>query len=157
KHCPLQHLLGNFKTDEIMVTIRGVAVLGYLYHVKSELNPNVCLRTLLVGHRFPVLSAQFRIRQGHAPVDVGMRADVGGVMRQGTKCKANIINNRTLEKKIQKQIPAPNLMSQLAKKLTPKRIVADVLNQTAAIGKSVRNPKIFRCRHRKALLEYRAD
>jgi len=48
-------------------------------------------------------------------------------------------------------------MRQVAEELAAKRIVANVLNQAAAIRKSMGCSKIFRCGRRKALLQYRLD
>ena len=51
-----QQALRNLESDEVVIAVRGVAVLRHLRHVKAELGADVGLGRVRVGHDFAELT-----------------------------------------------------------------------------------------------------
>jgi hypothetical protein len=80
---------------------------------------------------------------------------VGGVMRQSTQRKGVLIQVFGLFDERDDEIAASDIVRQIAEELAPKRVIAHVLDDSAAINIGVGLQKFFRSRVGKACQEKR--
>ena len=59
EHGPFEQGLGDFKTNEVMVAVRGVAVFGNLDQFETEFDLDMRLGILCISNRVSILGAQF--------------------------------------------------------------------------------------------------
>src|SRR5438105_7336217 len=82
-----------------------------------------------------------------------MRANIGGVMSQCPERESIFVKVGSLTNKVRHEIAAARVMRQVAEEFAAKRVIADVLNQTAPIRESMRSAKILRCGRRKTFAQ----
>src|SRR6185369_17810765 len=71
-------------------------------------------------------------------VDRGMAGDVRGIMRQRAQGEGVLVNILTLAQQFQHEVAAANVMHQIAELYAAEGIVAQVLDDGAAIGVGMR-------------------
>ena len=134
----LEQRLGDLKSDEIVVLLRRVAILGDLHHVESELRLQMRGVVLRVPTELPYFARNLGYLNGNGPVNGRMAGDVGGIVRQRAQGKGVLVGILTLREQLANEIAAANVVHQIAEFDAAKRIVAKILNDGAAIGISVR-------------------
>ena len=153
---PLEDGFGNLKADKGFVGIRGVALLGGLKHVESELCLGV--RERIVGIRDPLSEFQFQLRVQHGHRHIhghAMAVIVTGVMRQRPQRECILVEVLRLSNQVQYEVAAADVMSQIAVKRAAERIISQILNDASAVGIGVRLSQLIRGRGGKSLQEQR--
>src|ERR1700756_5789349 len=131
---PFQQRFGDLEADEVVILLRGVAILGHLYHVESELGLQMGGVILRVSDRIAVLGSELGILDGNGLVDGRMAGNIGGVVRESAQRKGVLIGVLALQQQFTHEIPAANVVDQIAEFHAAKRIVAEVLYDGATIG-----------------------
>src|SRR6266446_8258203 len=72
----------DLESDEVVIAVGGVPVLGNLHHVKPEFRANVRFGIVRVGDLLAVLLSKIRELDRGDAIDDGMSTYVRGVMRQ---------------------------------------------------------------------------
>ena len=121
-------------------------MLGDLQHVKPELRPDMGRRIFGVGDPVAEARAKFGKGLGHGGIHGRMSAVIGGIMRQSSQSEGQLIQVLRIGDQFGNEIPAPDIMHQVAEELAAKRIVAHVLNQAAAISIGMGVAEVFRAR-----------
>lgn len=120
-----------------MITIGCVPILRDLSYIETELGANMSLRVIRIGDLVAKLLPQFRKLQRYRPIYGGMPNVVSRVVRQRSEGKSVFVEVRGFVDEIDDEIAAAHVMSKIAEVLVAERVVAHVLHQRAAVGKSM--------------------
>ena len=127
-----------------MVTVRRVAFLRNLQHVKAEFRLHVGEFAVLISHAVAVFLAQPRIQNGHCAVRAdAMTVVVRRVMRERTKRKGVLCQVLRVVQQRPHEIAAANIMRQVAEKWAAVRVVAHILNNGAAVRIGLRPAQVL--------------
>src|SRR5439155_2600241 len=88
---PFQHWFGNLKSNQVMIAIGGITVLGDLCDVKTELNPDVGFGIILVGHFFSIPGSQLWEGERYRAIDVRVARVIRTVMSQRSQGEGVLI------------------------------------------------------------------
>src|SRR6202049_4378645 len=98
----------------------------------------MCGVVLRVADGIAVLGAQLRILDGNGLVDGRMADDIRGIVRKRAQCKGILVRILALQQQLTNEITTANVVHQIAEFHAAKGVVAEVLNDGAAIGVTVR-------------------
>ncbi len=141
KH-PFKQVLGNFETDEVVILLRRVALLGDLRHVESEFRANVRGLVLRVKNNGPEFGAKLGIGKGDRLVHGRMAGDVRCVMGKRSQRKGILVGVLAFLDELQHKIAAAHVVHQVAELLVAEGIVAHVLDHRTAIRIGMRLPHL---------------
>ena len=89
---PLEQGFCHFKSDEAFVCSGGVAALGGLKDIKSELRLGVGMRIVGIRYQLSEFPAKLRVEHRNGPVDGhGVAIIIGGIMRQCSQSESVLI------------------------------------------------------------------
>jgi hypothetical protein len=112
---------------------------------------------LSVPNGITVLRAQLGILDGNSLIYSRVTGDIGGIVRKRAQGKGVLVLILTLQKQLSNEVTAPNVVHQIAEFHTAKRIVAEALDDGAAIGVTVCFLELVFRERRKSLEEKRME
>src|SRR5713226_3040218 len=134
----LQQGCGHLETNEIMIIVRRVPLLGDLEDVKAEFRSQMRSRIVFVGRHVGVLLAERGIEYRHSPVHGhSMAVAIRGVVRQSAERECVFIQVLRIADQRLDEVAAANVVHQIAEEMTAVRIIAQVLNDRAAKGEAM--------------------
>src|SRR4029077_2936852 len=134
----LQKSLGNLEAYEIMIVVRRVPLFGDLEDVEAEFRSQMRSRIVFVGRHVGVLLAESRIEYRHSPVHRdSMAVAIRGVVRQSAERECVFIQVLRIADQRLDEVAAANVVHQIAEEMTAVRIIAQILNDRAAIGEAM--------------------
>ena len=134
----VEHRFGYLEADEIVVRLRRVIVFRHLHHIETELSFQMRGRVLCIGDLRAILGLQFRVHDGHRKIHRdGMAVIIAGIVRQGAEREGVLIEVLRLVNQGVDEVAAADIMHEVTKWFAAERIIAHVLDDAAAIGKSV--------------------
>src|SRR5258708_3150526 len=133
-----------------MVAFGRVSLFRYLYRVEAKLSLQVRGLVLRVPNGVAKLRPQLGILNRNRVVHSRMAANIRGIVRQGAESKGVLVLVLALFEHRQHEVAASDVVNQVAELHASKRIVAEVLDDGATVGKGVslldlffRQPGIF--------------
>ena len=87
----LQHRLGDFEADEVVVAIRGIAILRDLSHIKTKFGANVGFGIVLVRDFLTELLAKIGKQKGYGLVHRGMSHVIGRVVSESAQSEGEFV------------------------------------------------------------------
>src|ERR1700730_3614281 len=157
RKCPLQQRLGGPESDEIVILLRRITILRHLHHVESELRLQMRGVILRVSDGIAVLRAQLGILDGNGLVDGRMAGDIRSIVRERAQGKGVLVCVMALQEQLPNEVTAANVVHQVAKFHATKRVVAEILDDSASIGVAVRYLELVFRERRKSLEKKRAE
>ena len=123
----------------------GVAALGGLKDIESELRLGVGSRIVGIRYQLSEFPAQLRVEQRNGPVH-GQRVAIiiGGIVRQRSQSESVLIEVLGFADQVEDKIAAPDVMRQIAEELAAERIIPQILNDAPSVGESVRFGQLVR-------------
>src|SRR5208337_640319 len=135
--CALEKWLGNLESDEIVILLRRITVFGDLHHVEAELRFEMGGMVFCIPDGLSILGAQLWVLEGNGLIDGGMAGYIRGIVRERAEGEGVLISILALRQQLADEIAATNVVDQITELHAAKRIVAEVLDDGAAIGISV--------------------
>jgi hypothetical protein len=87
---------------------------------------------LRILDRLAKLRSQLWILDGYRFVDGGMAGDIGRIVRQRAQCEGVLVHILTLDQQLVNEVPAANVMHQVAEFGATEWVVAKILDDGAA-------------------------
>src|SRR6516225_2810625 len=134
KEATLKQRLGNLESDEIVILLRNVALLGDLHDIEAELGFQVGVAVVFVSDYRTIFGAQLGIDGSHPCIDCWMAPGVGSVMAECPQGKGKLIDIAGIPQHDGDEISRAHIMEIIGEFVAAKRIVANVLNNRAAVG-----------------------
>src|SRR5512146_2366304 len=88
---PFQQGLGHLKSDEIVVLLRGVAILRDLNRIETKLRLQVRRFVLSIAYRLAKFRPQLRILDGNGLVDCRVAGDIRRIVRQRAESEGILV------------------------------------------------------------------
>ena len=120
-----------------MEGLGGEAIARYLDYVEAELGANVGGVIVFVGDQVSIPGAELGEGIGDGGIDGGMAGDVGGVVGQGSEGEGVLIDVPGFlgfGEHVGNEVSATHVMGQVAEEMVAEGVVADVLDEAAAVG-----------------------
>src|ERR1035441_2181281 len=86
------------------------------------------------GHGGPVLPRQRGVCDANGQIDVGMSVDVGNVVGERSQSESVLIEVLRIAEHRQNEVAGADVMCQIAEDMITEGIVANVLDDAAAVG-----------------------
>ncbi len=128
---------GDFKADEVMKGLGGESVAGYLNDVEPEFGTDVGGGVVGVGDDSTILRPELGEGFADSNVDGGMSGEIGGVVREGAEGEGVFVDVVGLSQHGRDEIAAADVMHQIREEMVAEGVVADVLDEAAAVGVGV--------------------
>ena len=117
------------------VVDRRQAVVGNLVDVEGELSLDMLVFAFGIVHHRPVARAQFWKLHGYREIRrLGVTDGIADVVRKRAHRKRQFVRVAGVAKQVDDKVAGAHIVRQVRKKLVAKRIVADVLDDAAAVG-----------------------
>ena len=126
------------ESDEIVVLLRGITILRHLHRVEPELGFQVRGLVLGIADGLAKLRPQLRILDRDRLVDRRVAGDVGRIVRQGAQREGVLVGILALAQQFTNKVAAADVVHQVAEFPAAERVVAEVLDDGAAIGVGMR-------------------
>ncbi len=156
--CALQHLLGNFEADEIVIGLGRVIAAPNLEHIETEFHPQVRCLVVAIGHDRAKFAAQFGIFDRHGAIHGDAVAlGIGRKVSHRTEREGQLIEGLRLLHQVHHEVARAHIMHQVAEELAAEGVIAHVLDDAARVGVRVRLHQIVGSGLGVALQQQRLD
>ena len=130
-----EQIFGDLEADEVAIGVGSVAAFGDLHDVETEFSFEMFDRRLVVSDIVSKFSFQVGVK--HRDGVIGgdaMAVIVGGVVSEGAESESIFIEGGGIAEKRFDKIAGAHVVDEIAEKMAAERIVAEILNDRAAIG-----------------------
>ncbi len=110
RESPLQKRLRHLKPDEIVILLRGIAILRHLHHVESELRLQMRGVVLRVPDGIAVLGAQLRILDRNSAIDRRMAGDIRRIVCERAQREGVLVRILALQQQLSNEITAADVV-----------------------------------------------
>ena len=106
-----QNRLGNFKTDEVVISFGRVVSLGCLVHIEAKLHLRVRGGLILIGNDRSVFPCQFGIHHSNCTIGRNwMTGSVSSIVRECTERKGVFVQISGFFNQRKNKIPTPDIV-----------------------------------------------
>ena len=126
---------GDFQTDVAEVVDGGEAMVGDFVDVKGELGLHVLVFAFGVGDAMPELVAKLGEFDGDGEVGgFGVADAVADVVGEGADGEGELVGVTGVAEEVDDEVAGADLVGEVGKELVAEGVVADVLDDAAAVG-----------------------
>jgi len=146
------------EADEVVVIVRGISAARDFQDIEPKFRLDVCERVFLVGDPVAVPTLQLRIENRNGAIRGDTVAMViGGIVSEGAESEGVVIQVLRIAQQGEDEVSAANIVSQTAEEMISVRVIAEVLNDGAAVSVAVRFFQLLGRSVWKTLQEQRTD
>ena len=154
----LENRAGNFETDEVVIAVWSEALPRDFEHVESKFSFHMCEPVVLKRNAVAVFLPEAGIQNRNGSVGTeAMTVVVRGVMRERTEGESVLVGIFGVSQQRLDEIAAADVMREVAEKGAAVRVVAQILNNGAAVGVGLCPAQILLGCLREFLQEERLD
>ena len=125
-----------------------------MHDVERELDDDVLVRCLRVGHDVAELALELGIHDRHGDVDrFRMTAGVVGVVGERAEREGELVDVARVAQQRFDEVARADVVHEIAEELVAERVVAQILNHRSAVRERARLKQIVGRCAREALLE----
>ncbi len=115
-----------------------------MHDVERELDDDVLVRRLRVGHDVAVLSLELGIHNRHGDVDrLRVPGGVVGVVSQGAECERELVDIARIAQQRFNEVARADVVHQVAEELVAERVITEILNHRSAVRERARTHEIL--------------